>query len=589
MKFSFRIFKKKAFIQMMIVLTLTACASMPPKAPVDLKKGDYAYAKAYMYWFIEREMKDNNIVGLSIALVDDQSIVWQQGFGFADKKKNVKATPETVYRAGSISKLFNAMAVMKLVEASKIDIDRPLAKYLPEFKVKSRFGSTDGITPRTIMTHHSGLPSDWWDGHYGKHPMPFTQLVHAIKDEYVAYPPNMIMSYSNLAVSLLGHGVQKVSGKDFVQFMDQDILTPMGMKHSRFEAGITGNKASKSYKDGKEVVEYPLGDIPAGGLDTTVIDLARLAMLVNNRGNIDGRQILKPGTLNTMMTAQNKNIPLDCGFRIGLAWFIDNTILAGKEPVFSHDGGVIAHCSSFMVAPKSKLGVVVLANTASADPGKIAKKLLQKAWEAKNCQRLPKIPSHDHGPSDFSGTYATMMGKVNIAHKTGNQYKIESSVGNFNLNLEDDHQYHLSYLLLGFIPIDLDELGEVDLSTEDISGYHAIIAELDRYRILAGVKVNRKPIHEAWKSRLGTYRLVNPPPTAAFNLKKFEINIEDGYLVEAFTFPKHTFTQILRTVNDHEAITEGLGRDMGETVRVINSEKGEILTYAGLRFERIKE
>jgi CubicO group peptidase (beta-lactamase class C family) len=588
MKYSLRIIKKKAFILMM-VLTLTACASMPPKAPVDLNKGDYSYAKAYMKWFIEKEMKDENIVGLSIALVDDQNIVWQQGFGFADQKKNVKARPETVYRAGSISKLFNAMAVMKLVEAGKMDIDRPLATYLPEFKIKSRFGSTDGITPRTIMTHHSGLPSDWWDGHYGEHPMPFTQFVHVIKDEYVAYPPNMIMGYSNLAVSLLGHGVQKVSGKDYVQFMDQNILSPMGMKHSRFEAGITGDMASKSYEDGKEVVEYPLGDIPAGGLDTTVIDLARLAMLVNNQGKIDGRQILKPETLKTMLTVQNDKVPLDCGFRIGLAWFIDNAILAEKEPVFSHNGGVIAHCSSFMVAPKSKLGVVVLANTASADPDEIAKKLLQKAWEAKNGQKLPEIPSRDHGTSDFSGTYATIMGKVKIVHKNGNHYKIKSSVGSYNLNLEDDHLHHLSYRLLGFIPIDLDELGEVGLCTEDISGYHAIIAEWDRIRILAGVKVNRQPIHGAWKSRLGAYRLVNPPPTDIFNLKKFEINIEDGYLVEALTFPKYTLTKILRTVNDYEAVIEGLGRGMCETVRIINTERGEIMTYAGLRFERIKK
>jgi CubicO group peptidase (beta-lactamase class C family) len=588
MKFGFRIFKKKTFILVMMVLTLTACASMPPKAPVDLKKGDYAYAKEYMNWFIEKEMKDKKIVGLSIALVDDQNIIWQQGFGFANQKEDIKATPETVYRAGSISKLFNAMAVMKLVEAGKMDIDRPLATYLPEFKINSRFGSTDGITPRTIMTHHSGLPSDWWESHYGDPPMPFTQLVHAIKDEYVAYPPNMVMSYSNLAVSLLGHGVQRVGETDYVQFMDQNILSPMGMEHSHFEAGITGNMASKSYKDGKEVVEYPLGDIPAGGLDTTVIDLARLAMLVNNQGKIDGRQILKPETLNTMLTAQNENVPLDCGFRIGLAWFIDNTILAERGPVFSHDGGVIAHRSSFMVAPKSKLGVVVLANTASADPGEIAKELLQKAWEAKNGQKLPKITPHDHGTSDFSGTYATMMGKVNIVHKNGNHYKIKSSVGNFNLNLEDDHQYHLSYRLLGLIPIDLDELGEVGLCTEDISGYHAIIAGWNQYRILAGVKVNRHPIHEAWKSRLGTYRLVNPPPTDVFNLKKLEVNIEDGYLVEALTFPENTFTQILRTVNDCEAVTEGLGRGMGETVRIIKSEKGEILTYSGLRFERIK-
>ena len=101
--------------------------------------------------------------------------------------------------------------------------------------------------------------------------------------------------------------------------------------------------------------------------------------------------------------------------------------------------------------------------------------------------------------------------------------------------------------------------------------------------------MNRNLIHEAWKNRLGTYRLVNPPPTDIFNLKKFEIYVEDGYLVEAMTFPEYTFTKILRTVSDNEAVIEGLGRGMGETVHIVDTERGEIMTYAGLKFERIKE
>jgi CubicO group peptidase (beta-lactamase class C family) len=81
------------------------------------------------------------------------------------------------------------MAVMKLVETGRMELDRPLATYLPQFRIKSRFGNTDGITPRTILTHHSGLPRDWIDGMWAKQPKPFTQLVHEIKNEYVAYPP----------------------------------------------------------------------------------------------------------------------------------------------------------------------------------------------------------------------------------------------------------------------------------------------------------------------------------------------------------------------------------------------------------------
>ena len=199
-----------SFLQSKIMLPLTAltflsaCAVSPPKKPENTSQGDYQYVKDYMSWYINREMKKKKTVGLSIALVDGEHIVWQQGFGYADKENNVKATPETIFRAGSISKLFNAMATMKLVEQGKLDIDRPLTDYLPEFQIKTRFGSTDGITPRTIMAHHSGMPGDWVDDMWSKDPQSFTRLVHLIKDEYVAYPPNTVLSYSNLGVTLLG-------------------------------------------------------------------------------------------------------------------------------------------------------------------------------------------------------------------------------------------------------------------------------------------------------------------------------------------------------------------------------------------------
>jgi CubicO group peptidase (beta-lactamase class C family) len=573
-----------------ILLLFGGCATAPPKAPIHQAKGDYGYVKEYMSWFIRKEMKDKAIVGLSIALVDDQKIVWQQGFGYADRKNKIKATPDTVYRAGSISKLFNGMAAMKLVEAGKMDLDRPLVNYLPQFKIKSRFGKTDGITPRTILTHHSGLPSDWIDGMWAKQPKPFTQLVHEIKDEYVAYPPNTMMSYSNLGMTLLGHAVQNVSGMAYAQYLDQSLIEPMGMKDSRFETGISGSRAAKSYLEGKAVFEYPLGDIPAGGLNTTVTDLARLAMLVNNHGKLENRQILLPETLEAMFTIQNAQIPLDLGNPIGLAWFIDNKALAEKELVYSHGGGVIAHRAMFMVAPESKLGVVVLANTGSANPQKIAKKLLQMAWEAKNGEQLPEIKAYVAKSSDFKGTYATLIGKVSVTEKSPHRYKVKSSMGNFNLNLGANNQYHLSYRLFGLIPIDLEELGEAGLTTEEISGHHVIVAELDHNRFLAGVKVRPHPIDGAWKKRLGKYKLLNPPEPEIFQIKDFELKIEDGYLVEVMTFSGDALTQILYTVNAQEAVGGGLGRSLGETVRIIkDDEGGEILAYAGLRFKRIDQ
>jgi len=582
-----KLLRKIAFIKAFIDLTTRFGA---PRAPANPKKGDYAYVKAYMNWFIRKQMKARNIVGLSIALVDDQTIVWQQGFGFADRKNQIAATPRTLYRAGSISKLFNAMAVMQLVEEGKMDIDRPLATYLPEFRIRSRFGDTRGITPRSIMTHHSGLPGDWIDGMWTEEPQAFTQLVHAIRDEYVAFPPDTVKSYSNLGVTLLGHAIQNVSGQAYAEFLDQGLLKPMGMKDSRYEAGIAGNAAARSYRNGKEVDEYPLRDLPAGGLNTTVTDLARLAMLINNHGTLHDRRILSSGSVDAMLTVQNEDIPLDFDSKTGLAWGIDHHLLESNEPVYQHAGGTIAHRSLFMVARKSMLGVVVLANTSTADTGNIAKTLLQKAWETKNgtkpaCPRKPCVGK----PSDFTGTYASIIGRMDIAKSSGDRYKVRSSVGNFDLDPGKDNQYRLKCRLMGFLPLDLEEMGAVCFTTEVIAGHRVMIGELEGHRFLTGVRIKRHAIHTAWKGRTGHYTLLNPPEPEMFHIKDIEFKIEDDYLVAAVTDSENVSKFILRTVNADEAIVEGLGRDLGETIRVVDDSGGNvILTYSGLRLRRLR-
>src|SRR5262249_9066515 len=127
---------------LLIAVLVLSCTHGKPQAPTQQTKGDYTYTKEYSTWLIQDEMKKNKVIGLSIALVDDQNLVWSQGFGYADLENKVAATPNTEYRAGSVSKLFTATAAMQLVEQGRFDIDKPLKDYLPEFSVKSRFENT---------------------------------------------------------------------------------------------------------------------------------------------------------------------------------------------------------------------------------------------------------------------------------------------------------------------------------------------------------------------------------------------------------------------------------------------------------------
>ncbi len=122
-----------------------ACSTRPPQ-PQQVEGDDYRYTQEYLNWMINEQMVENDIVGLSIALLDNDRVVWSQGYGYADEAKDIKATAHSLYRAGSITKLFTATAVMQLVERGLIDIDKPLQHYLPEFDINSRFAVEHVVT-----------------------------------------------------------------------------------------------------------------------------------------------------------------------------------------------------------------------------------------------------------------------------------------------------------------------------------------------------------------------------------------------------------------------------------------------------------
>ncbi len=579
--------KRITIIALLISLTIfTACTTTKvPQPPQSIKKGDYSHVKEYMNWYIKKQMKENNIVGLSVALVDDQKIVWQKGFGYADRKNGVKATADTRYWAGSITKLFTGMGVMKLVEEGKMDIDKPLKTYLPEFSIKSRFGSSDAITPRTIMTHHSGLPGDWLDGMYSSNPTNYTEHVQLIKNEYVAYPPNKIMSYSNLGVTLLGHALEKTAGVSYTSYIENKLFKPLEMKHSDFKMDMSN--ASKSYMDNEETTEYPIGEIPAGALGTTVGDLSHLAMMVNANGRFNNKRVLKATTLQKMFEVQNKDIELDMGNKIGLSWFIDDETLGKENIVYGHGGGTTAHISMFSVAPKSKLAVVVLTNSAEGTASNIASTMLKKAYEAKTGKKIPKVTTKNKNEkkgSDFKGTYASLIGKVKVEKKSDGHYIGYSTNGNFSLKKNDNNEYKAKYLLWSFIPLSDDVLDNIVFYTQTIDGENLLIGDVNKNRFIAGVKVEPRPINKAYKKHLGSYTIINQLEPKYSQIEKITAKIEDGFpVLEIEMKSGEMMVEILRVVNDHEAIVEGLGRSKRETLYL----KDGIFHYQGLRFRKV--
>jgi CubicO group peptidase (beta-lactamase class C family) len=596
-----------------ILLVITLCLFIPlgcataPKKPTALQRGDYGFTEEYISWLIRREMKEHNVQGLSIALVDDQHVIWAQGFGYADVSKKIPATDETVYPTASIAKLFTIIAALQLKEQNKIDLDQPLQIYLPEFSIKTRFPDSGPITVRSLMSHHSGLPSDRLKGIMSRKLVPFTDVVNEMKDEYVAYPPNFVFSYSNLAIRLLGYMVQKISGQDFVSYMDESVLRPIGMTGASFVPRPDLKPLlSKGYQAGKESRDFLLRDLPSpeGPLYASATDLSRFIQMIFANGAAGRQRILKPETLSEMLRPQNNHVPLDLDFRIGLGWFLNDVDIENAGLVASHGGALSLFYSQLIILPEHKLGVVVLANSSSARGvvNRVTEETLKLALEAKTGITQPEVAKPLHEPippwsekvlKDYEGHYATGLRVYTVTAKGDRLYTrllglpvelVPHGIGKFSIQ----------YRLFGFLPIKAKQLEGLQFSLTRIKGHEVLVLHHKGKKYLLGEKIESRPIPDAWLKRVGDYELVNPDDYFPL-IEKADLSYENNLLLLDVTTPMlgalgtERWRFAIRPVSQTEAVVLGLGRNMGETIHVVTESGEERLRYSGCEFRRKSE
>ena len=557
---------------------------------------NYDPVKESISQLIRKEMKKNDIIGLSIALVDDQRVVWAQGFGYSDERKDIAATPETVYRIGGLTKIFTAIATMQLSEQNRLNIDKPLKTYLPDFSIRTRFDDETPITLRDLMTHHSGLPSDYQKGMWCKKPASFTTVVNLIKDEYAAYPPGFIFSYSSIGYDLLGHVVEHVTGQDYGLYIQGALLQPLGMRHSGFTPPAVTWLLSTGYYKGEEMDEPPLRDIPAGGMYSTVLDLSRFMEMIFANGISNNRQIIKPNTQAEIFRPQNANVPLDLGFRVGLGWMLGGlgeVEIFNAGPVAHHSGATLLFRSQMIVLPRHKLGVVVLSNSSTAGRivSKVAVQALASALESKSGikQPLPEKPTEieDILPQEiqkaYTGSYASIVGIAEIIPKT-NRFNIEALNRTFQLVPHANGRFGVKYLLLGLFPFSLAELDYYEVSHARIAGHEILKASTRSGDLLIAEKIWLVPVPEAWQMRVGRYKIENPGDDFLL-FTQIAIRFNNGLLLAECSLPfffKSTFYFPLKPISDTEVILAGLGgRTMGETLKVVNVKGKEMLSYSG--------
>ncbi|XZE55715.1 serine hydrolase [Planctomycetaceae bacterium SH139] len=336
-------------------------------SPAQQARGttDYSSVTRELEAAILYELESKQLPALSFALVADGQTLWSAGFGFVDSEQKVPASADSVYRVGSISKLFTDIAVMRLVERGMLDLDAPVTDYLPAFQPENPYQTP--ITLRQLMSHRSGLVRESPVGNYFDPSEPsLAETVDSLNQTSLVYPPETKTKYSNAALAVVGAVLESQIDSSHPAWVQQQILQPLGMAHSGFELSeVLADHASVGWMHTYDGRRFPapsflLGTGPAGNMFSSVTDLAKFSeVLLANDEELAGEELaerlLSPGSLNAM-TSVGDSVG-EQGF--GLGFYVDQ--FAGQKRI-GHGGAVYGFSTQLTLLPEKKLGVVAVSN-----------------------------------------------------------------------------------------------------------------------------------------------------------------------------------------------------------------------------------
>jgi CubicO group peptidase (beta-lactamase class C family) len=315
---------------------------------------------------IRRKLDHNEAPSIALAVVRGRAIVWEEGFGWADKEQKRAASALTPYRLGSVSKPVTATAIMVAHEHRLLRLDRPINDYLGDTRLRAAIGDVSGATVRRVVQHMAGLP-EFGDAYYRDEPGEPPALDVAIRRYgLLTRPPGEKFVYSNLGYAALGLAISRVSGKAYGDFLHDEVFAPLGME----QAAVPGPRLSAAravgyHPDGTRAVEYTRIYVPAADLFASAHDLARFGLFHLKAHLADQRPVLSDRVIDEM---QLTTVPMG-NAAYGLGWHIRSDA-KGRRQVL-HGGASDGADVQFTLVPEERVCVVVLANVTRHFPGAV--------------------------------------------------------------------------------------------------------------------------------------------------------------------------------------------------------------------------
>lgn len=545
---------------------------------------------------IKKIMKKQNIPGVAIALVNEEGIVWTKTFGYSDVANQVPVTEHTLFNIGSLTKLFTTVAVLQLIERNYIGINFPYTQYVPEFSIGTRNSEIVDITVRGLLTHYAGIPSNYIDGSVSEYPMDMKEMLPSLTTEYLAFPLGFVYCYSNLGYSMLGVLIEKMSTIRYEDYVTYNILMTLGMNETHYtnEKDFL-YKLSKQYANGTETKFYPIRDIAAGGLCSSISDLSLFAIDMLNE---EDSKLLRNESFNNMYAPQYQDAPFNFDFTIGLGWCLRGlSVTAGENldylgNIATHGGSNQMFNSKIILSLDNNLGVVVLMNSNNHNEpaSRIAVNCLKYAVEEKTGLKKPVTENHFANDSisnilELEGNYATPWGFMQIKKSAKDFLEAEVLGLKFKMNfINEQKAFQLKYEVGGRFAISVKQLKDFYFHLEKVNYSQVLVLYKDGLREYFANKIYGLEISEEWKNRIGSYSAQYATSAPAI-ISNVSIVAKDNFLILQLDVPGffiQGFQLAIYPLDKNKAYIMGNGSVFGDILKFYEKGENTFFSYAGL-------
>lgn len=577
---------------------------------------DYSQTVAGATAYITNRMSLDHIPGMAVALVDSQEVAWAAGFGFADLEAGVPVRTDTVYRVGSVSKMFATIALMQLVEEGRFALDTPLVDVLPSFHLWPRdFGlpATNTLVARHMVNYHSGLPGDLFNA--GATFLPFDGYEEWLFGYLPAtpplYPPDLVNNYCNVGFTLAERAVRlhNTNAWSYAEYCRRKIFDPLGMSSTSLlkdRAAISNNLARVYvFAEGQQIPlpEQHLNMRGAGGAYSTADDMARFARMLLADGLGPSGRVLEASSIAAMGERQGGGLPLNVDNRWvpGLGWD------AVTNPRLSHAGGRVflkggavenGHCAFVEVMPAAQLAAVAVSDAE-----------VNAAWDV--CDTMLRLALRDKfglpGPDPVAPAASTLITNrppAELEPLAGAYVKIAG----FDLFLTNGHS--LTWIEgaenPGATPVELwprengwfspTDSQAIELCFTNLSGRDVVVARYlwpDASFIWQLLYAERSPPAElsaAWSNRLDQVWPVTDACADDYGFLGVEalglaaglkLSLAHGLLTVTDLSGQ---VQVIEPVDDDTAFVRGITPRCDSAVRYMQTNGMKVLQFGGFRY-----